>query len=86
MTEEFLDHQRQIGNDLSRPRPEFGFPRLRPGMRSCVLAPRWLQSYQAGAAAPVVLATTHERALEVADRLALTEYAVDIPDDRGPLL
>lgn len=81
LTEEFLAHQAQVGNDLSRPRPEFGFPGLGPGMRWCVLAPRWLQSYQAGVAAPVVLAATHERALEVVDRTMLAQHAVDVPDD-----
>ena len=82
---EFLDHQRQVGNDLATPRPELHFPGLQPGMRWCVLASRWMQSYQAGAAAPVVLAATHERALEVVDRLALAEHAVDVPDDPGSL-
>ena len=81
VTPDFLDHQRQIGNDLSTPRPELHFPGLRPGMRWCVLAARWWQSYQAGTAAPVVLAATHERALEVVDRDALVEHAVDVPDD-----
>ena len=54
-------------------------------MRWCVLAPRWMQSYRAGRAAPVVLAATHERALEVVDRLALLEHAVDVPDDPSSL-
>ncbi len=81
VTEEFLDHQRRVGNDLTTARPEMQFPGLRPGMRWCVVAARWWQSYQADAAAPVVLAATHERALEVVDREALLEHAVDVPDD-----
>ncbi|WP_454085199.1 DUF2237 family protein [Georgenia sp. Marseille-Q6866] len=85
VTAEFLDHQRQLGNDLVTARPELAFPGLEPGMRWCVMAARWLQSYRAGTAAPVVLAATHERALEVVDRLALLEHAVDVPDDPGPL-
>ncbi|WP_278257062.1 DUF2237 domain-containing protein [Nocardioides convexus] len=64
MTEEFLAHQRSVGNDLSTPRPEWAFPGLHPGDRWCVVAARWLQSYAEGAAAPVVLASTNERALE----------------------
>ena len=62
---EFLALQRELGNDLTSPRPEYGFPGLKPGDRWCVVAVRWLQAYQAGAAAGVVLAATNARALEV---------------------
>ena len=86
MTTEFLEHQRQIGNDLSTPRPEFRFAGLRPGDRWCVVAMRWLASYEAGVAAPVVLAATHERALDVIPLEALSEHAVDIPPDASWLL
>ncbi|WP_374629070.1 DUF2237 family protein [Frankia sp. AgPm24] len=81
MTTEFLRHQRQVGNDLSTPRPEYAFPGLRPGDRWCVIAVRWLQAYHAGVAAPVVLASTHERALEVIPLDALRAHAVDVPAD-----
>ncbi len=81
MTTEFLHHQQSVGNDLSTPRPEFGFPGLRPGDRWCVVAARWAQAYQDGAAAPVVLAATNRRALEVVPLAWLEEQAVDIPDD-----
>ena len=42
MTAEFLEFSKAAGNDLSTPRPEFGFPRLPPGCRlvtagACVL-------------------------------------------------
>lgn len=86
MTEEFLDYQRRIGNDLSTPRPELDFPGLRPGDRWCVVAARWLQAYEAGVPAPVVLAATSERALEVVPLEYLDEQAVDVPDDPGALL
>lgn len=85
VTEEFLEHQRAVGNDLVTPRPEWSFPGLRPGDRWCVVAARWLQSYADGAAAPVVLASTHERALEVVPLEALRAHAVDVPDDPGTL-
>src|SRR5215217_940240 len=62
VTAEFLAHQQQVGNDLSTPRPEYRFPGLQPGDRWCVVAARWLQAYVDGAAAPVVLASTHARA------------------------
>jgi uncharacterized protein len=83
VTEEFLDHQRGIGNDLSSPMPRFGFPGLEPGDRWCVTAANWLRAHEDGAAAFVVLACTHERALETVPLEALQEHAVDVPPDAG---
>ena len=85
VTREFLEHQRSVGNDLSTPRPEWQFPGLQPGDRWCVVAVRWLQAYQDGVAAPVVLASTHERALDVIPLRLLREHAVDVPEDPGTL-
>lgn len=85
VTREFLDHQLSVGNDLSTPRPEWQFPGLQPGDRWCVVAVRWLQAYQDGVAAPVVLASTHERALDVIPLRLLEEHAVDVPADPGAL-
>ena len=85
VTAEFLEHQVSIGNDLSTPRLQYGFPGLVPGDRWCVVAVRWLQAYQAGAAAGVVLAATNARALEVVPLEALRQHAVDVPDDPGSL-
>ncbi len=82
---EFLAMQRELGNDLSTPRPEYGFPGLMPGDRWCVVAVRWFQAYQAGVASGVVLAATNERALEVVPIEALRQHAVDVPDDPGSL-
>ena len=81
VTAEFLEHQRSIGNDLSTPRPEFRFPGLTPGDRWCVTAANWFRAYQAGCAAPVVLASTHERTLDLVSLDALQKHAVDVPDD-----
>ena len=85
MSEEFLEHQRQIGNDLSTPRPEFRFRGLRPGDRWCVTARNWLRAHADGVAAPVVLASTAEEATQVVPLEVLREYAVDVPDDLGDL-
>ena len=85
MTAPFLAHQRAVGNDLTTPVPAYQFPGLSPGDRWCVVAARWLQAYEAGVAAPVVLASTHERALEVVPLDALREHAVDVPDDPGSI-
>ncbi len=85
MTEEFLAHQASIGNDLSTPRPEWHFSGLTPGDRWCVVAVRWLQAYEAGSAAPVVLAATSERALEVVPLDILRRHSVDVPPDVSAL-
>ena len=81
----FLQMQRELGNDLSTPRPEYGSPGLRPGDRWCVVAVRWLQAYQAGVAAGVVLAATNQAALEIVPIEALRQHAVDVPDDISDL-
>ena len=86
VTADFLAHQQRVGNDLSTPRPEYSFPGLVPGDRWCVVAIRWMQAYLEGAAAPVVLASTHERALEVIPLEALQENAIDVPADPGNLI
>ncbi len=85
VTADFLAHQREIGNDLVSPVPQYGFRGLLPGDRWCVVAPRWLQSHQAGRAAPVVLAATNEAALGFVPLEILLGYAVDVPDDPGAL-
>jgi uncharacterized protein (DUF2237 family) len=85
VTAEFLAHQKSVGNDLSTPRPELSFPGLQPGDRWCVVAVRWLQAYHAGAAAPVVLASTHARALETIPLSVLRSHAVDVPADPSSL-
>jgi uncharacterized protein (DUF2237 family) len=85
VTGEFLEHQRRIGNDLSTPMPAYGFPGLVPGDRWCVTAANWLRAYNDGAAAFVVLASTHEGALQIVPLPALREFAVDVPADPGAL-
>ena len=85
MTREFLEHQRGIGNDLVTPMLHFHFPGLVPGDRWCVTAPNWLRTHHAGAAAPVVLASTNEKVLDIVPLEILRQYAVDVPADPGAL-
>ena len=86
VTEDFLSHQRSIGNDLTTPMPQYDFPGLVPGDRWCVTALNWLRAHEDGAAAYVVLASTHERALELVPLDVLREHAVDVPGDPGALI
>jgi uncharacterized protein (DUF2237 family) len=81
VTAEFLEHQRGIGNDLITPVPQYRFPGLVPGDRWCVTARNWLRAHRDGAAAPVVLAATHERALDIVPLDVLQQHAVDVPGD-----
>lgn len=85
VTLEFLDHQRSIGNDLTTSAPQYHFPGLVPGDRWCVTAPNWLRAHSDGFAAPVVLASTHERALQIVPLEVLHRYAVDVPPDTRTL-
>lgn len=85
VTAEFLDHQQAVGNDLRTPMPEYMFPGLTPGDRWCVVAARWRQALEAGVAAPVVLAATHERALDIVTLDDLRRHAVDVPPDISSL-
>ena len=85
VTAEFLAHQQSIGNALSTAMPQYGFPGLVPGDRWCVTALNWLRAHHDGAAAYVVLASTHERALEIVPIEFLQEHAVDVPSGPGEL-
>jgi uncharacterized protein len=85
VTAEFLAHQRSIGNDLVTPMPPYDFPGLVPGDRWCVTAANWLRAYEDGNAAYVVLASTHEGALDVVPLDALRALAVDVPPDAGAI-
>jgi uncharacterized protein (DUF2237 family) len=82
---EFLAYQQRIGNDLSSPMPHYDFPGLVPGDRWCVTAHNWLRAHEAGVGAYVVLAATHELALEIVPLDVLKRYAVDVPPDLSSL-
>ena len=78
VTKEFLAFSKARGNDLSTPRPEYGFPGLNPGDRWCLCAERWQEALAAGVAPRVVLAATHEATLEIADLADLKRHALDL--------
>ena len=78
MTAEFLAFSKSRGNDLSTPHPELGFPGLSPGDRWCLCAARWREALEAGAAPPVILAATHEAALEIVSLDDLKKHALDL--------
>ena len=77
MTGEFLMFSRSLGNDLVTPRPEMGFPGLKPGDRWCLCVSRWEEAFLAGVAPPILLAATHENALDVLELNELKAFALD---------
>jgi uncharacterized protein (DUF2237 family) len=77
MTAEFLAYSKYVGNDLSTPRPEFGFEGLKPGDQWCLCAARFLQAHDEGCAPRVNLAATHVAALDIVRLEILQEHAQD---------
>jgi len=78
MTEEFLAFSKEAGNDLSTPRPEFGFDGLTPGDRWCLCAARWEQARQAGKAPKVILQATNIVTLRICALEDLKAHAIDL--------
>ncbi len=83
MTAEFLAYSKYLGNDLSTPRPEFGFAGLKPGDRWCLCAMRFLQAHEEGVAPRIDLSATHARALESVPLEVLRAHAVDADADEA---
>lgn len=75
MTAEFLAFSKYVGNDLSTPRPEFGFAGLKPGDQWCLCAARFLQAHEEGCAPQVRLEATHQRALDIVPLEVLRQHA-----------
>lgn len=81
MTAEFLVMSKYLGNDLSTPRPEYGFDGLNPGDQWCLCAARFLQAHEEGAAPRIRLAATHIRTLDIVPLSILQLYATDLPTE-----
>ena len=78
VTLEFLEFSKSMGNDLSTPRPEFGFEGLKPGDAWCLCANRWLEAFQNNAAPKIKLKSTNIKALDVIDLYTLKAHSIDI--------
>jgi uncharacterized protein (DUF2237 family) len=78
VTDEFLTYSASVGNDLSTPHPEFGFPGLKAGDRWCLCASRWLQAQQENKAPKVFLMATHQLALDIVPFELLKAHALDM--------
>lgn len=78
VTDAFLTYSAAVGNDLSTPRPEFGFPGLVAGDRWCLIAGRWAQAHAEGMAPRVYLRATNEKVLGAIALETLKPYALDL--------
>lgn len=78
VTNDFLEFSKNQGNDLSTPRPEYGFDGLKDGDTWCLCADRWLEAYQDGVAPKIKLKSTNIKALEIIDLDYLKDHSVDI--------
>ena len=78
VTEEFLAFSKKQGNDLTTPKPEFGFEGLNPGDKWCLCATRWLEAQNEGCAPKVSLASTHKSALDIIPIELLKKNALDM--------
>lgn len=74
MTDAFLQYSLEQGNDLINPKTEGTFPGLKAGDQWCLSIYRWIEAEQAGVAPPVILASTHEKALDYLKLELLERY------------
>lgn len=74
MTKEFLIFSKNRGNDLVTPISLYQFPGLQPGDKWCLCVSRWKEAYEKGLAPPVVLESTHEKALKYVSFEMLLEH------------
>lgn len=77
MTAEFLAYSKYVGNDLSTPRPEYGYAGLVPGDPWCLCAGRFLQAADEGCGPKVNLDATHKRALDIVPLQILQAHQID---------
>ncbi|WP_248285346.1 DUF2237 family protein [Marinobacter caseinilyticus] len=78
VTDRFLAYSKAKGNDLSTPRPEFGFPGLKEGDAWCLCAARWHEACEADSAPRVKLRATHRAALKHCQLSDLKRHAIDL--------
>ena len=78
VTEEFLEFTKSMGNDLTTPSPQHGFPGLKPGDKWCLCVSRWKEALDAGVAPPVILSATNEAALKHVSLEDLKKHTVCI--------
>ena len=77
MDDAFLRFSKHVGNDLSTPRPEFGFFGLKAGDYWCLCAARWEEARLAGYAPRVKLKSCNYKTLSIVSLNDLNDYALE---------
>lgn len=85
LTNDFLEYTKAQGNDLSTPRPQYGFPGLKAGDRWCLCALRWHEAFKAGKAPLVQLKSTNIKTLKLVPLEDLLTQAIDPREDKKDL-
>lgn len=85
-SEEFLVFSKERGNDLSTPRPQFGFDGVQPGQPWCLCSLRWIEALQAGVAPKISLESTHTMMLDYVSLDILKQYGVENHDAKKGLM
>ena len=76
--DQFLEFSKSKGNDLSTPRPEYGFKGLKNGDQWCLCAMRWEEARQAGCAPQVKITSTNIKTLEYVRLEDLKDHQIDL--------
>ena len=78
MTAEFLAFSKLVGNDLSTPNSDYGFPGLKPGDHWCLHILRWKEALEHGKAPRIAILSTSEHALNFVSLGDLKRHAFDL--------
>ena len=78
VTDEFLIWSKKVGNDLTTPRPEFGFPGLKDGDSWCLCASWYLRALEENVACSIYLKKTNIKTLDLIPIEKLKKFALDI--------
>ena len=75
VNQDFLLFSKAVGNDLSTPMPQYGFPGLKEGDRWCLCALRWKEALINNVAPKVVLEATNEKTLSIINMEDLIKFS-----------
>ena len=78
VTDVFLNWSKKVGNDLSTPRPEFGFPGLKEGDCWCLCASWYARAIKEDVACPIFLKKSNIKTLDLISIEKLKKYALDV--------
>jgi len=78
VNDKFLEWSKKVGNDLSTPHPELGFPGLKDGDSWCVCATWYARAIEEDMACSIYLKKTNIKTLNLISIEKLKKYAIDL--------